>query len=58
MAVTISSAGKTITLRKLTARQLKRLDMLLEDLGSFGSVKLIVKNGTVTFVEITTSKRL
>ncbi len=58
MAVVITDDQKRIELRKLTPRQLKRLDLLLEQVGEFGAVKLVVEKGVVKFVEITVSKRL
>ena len=58
MAVVITDDQKRIELRKLTPRQLKRLDLLLEHVGEFGAVKLVVEKGVVKFVEITVSKRL
>ena len=58
MSVVISDGKSRIELRKLTPRQLKRLDLLLEQVGEFGAVKLVVEKGAVKFVEITVSKRL
>jgi len=45
-------------LRKLTLDQVKRIDLLLEQVGEFGSVKLVVENGKVKYAELTLSKRL
>jgi len=58
MSVVISDGKSRIELRKLTPRQLKRLDLLLEQVGEFGAVKLVVEKGVVKFVEVTVSKRL
>ena len=58
MSVVISDGKSRIELRKLTPRQLKRLDLLLEQVGEFGAVKLVVEKGVVKFVEVTVSKRI
>ena len=58
MPTTVSSGVHTVTLRKLTLQQVKRLDVLLEEVGNFGSVTLVVEKGVVKFVEVTVSKRL
>jgi len=38
--------------------QLKRIDNLLEQVGEFGELRLIVEKGAVRFVEVVVSKRL
>jgi len=58
MSVVISDGKSRIELRKLTPRQLKRLDVLLEQVGEFGAVKLVVEKGVVKFVEVTVSNRI
>ena len=58
MPVTITNGQHTMQLRKLTPRQLKRLDLLLEQVGEFGAVKLVVEKGVVKFVEVTVSNRI
>jgi hypothetical protein len=58
MSVVISDGKSRIELRKLTPRQLKRLDLLLEQVGEFGAVKLVVEKGVVKFVEVTVSNRI
>ena len=58
MAVVVMDKNSRIELRKLTPQQLKRLDNMLEDVGEFGAVRLVVEKGRVKFVEITVSKRL
>ena len=58
-AVILSNDGIThIELHKLTLIQVKRLDILLEQVGDFGAVKLVVQKGVVKFVEVTTSKKI
>ena len=54
----ITVGDRIVPLRKLTPRQVKRLDLLLEQVGEFGRVTLVVKKGQVQLVEITVSKRL
>ena len=57
MAV-VSDGQSRVTLRKLTLRQIKRIDLLLEQVGDFGSVTLVVEKGVVKFVEVIVSKKL
>ena len=54
----ITVGKRVVPLRKLTPRQVKRLDLLLEKVGDFGRVTLVVEKGQVKFVEITVSQRL
>jgi len=56
--VIVSDDRSVVQVRKLTLRQLKRLDLLLEQVGDFGAVKLVVEKGVVKFVEVTVSKKL
>ena len=56
--VIVSDDRSAVQVRKLTLRQLKRLDLLLEQIGDFGAVKLVVEKGVVKFVEVTVSKKL
>ena len=58
MPTTVSSGAHAVTLRKLDLQQVKRLDILLEQVGDFGSVTLVVEKGVVKFVKVTVSKRL
>ena len=56
--IILSDGQSRIELRKLTPRQLKRLDILLEQVGDFGAVKLVVAKGVVKFAEVTVSRKL
>jgi len=47
-----------VPLRKLTSRQVKRIDRLLEEIGQYGSLTLVVRKGQVIFVEVKVSKVL
>ncbi len=58
MAVIVMDEKSRIELRKLTPQQLKRLDHMLEEVGDFGAVRLVIEKGRIKFVEVTTSKRL
>ncbi len=58
MAVTVFDERNSIQVRKLTLRQVKRVDVLLEQVGEFGSVTLVVEKGVVKFVKVTVSKKL
>ena len=56
--ITASDGEKTIQLRRMNLVQLKRIDNLLEQVGEFGELRLIVEKGAIRFVEIVVSKRL
>ena len=56
--VTATDGNKTINLRRMNLVQLKRIDNLLEQVGEFGELRLIVEKGAVRFVEVVVSKRL
>lgn len=56
--VTATDGNKTIRLRRMNLVQLKRIDNLLEQVGEFGELRLIVEKGAVRFVEVVVSKRL
>ena len=56
--VTASDGHHTIQLRRMNLVQLKRIDHLLEQVGEFGELRLIVEKGAIRFVEIVVSKRL
>jgi len=56
--LTVSDGDTSIRLRYLTLIQLKRIDALVEDVGDFGEVRLIVERGTVKFAEIVVSKKI
>ena len=56
--VTASDGNKTIRLRRMNLVQLKRIDNLLEQVGEFGELRLIVEKGAVRFVEVVVSKKL
>ena len=58
MSVTVFDERNSVQVRKLTLRQVKRVDVLLEQVGEFGSVTLVVEKGVVKFVEVTVSKKL
>ena len=58
MPTTDANNHSPYKLRKLTLNQVKRIDLLLEQIGEFGSVKLVVERGEVKYVEVTVSKRL
>lgn len=49
---------KTIELHRLTLPQLRRIDRLLEDLGDFGELRLIVENRVVKYVEVVVSRKI
>ena len=54
----ITVGDRVVPLRKLTPRQIMRLDLLLEEVGQFGSLTLVVQKGQVKFVEVKVSKVL
>jgi len=56
--ITASDGEKTIQLRRMNLVQLKRIDNLLEQVGEFGELRLIVEKGAIRFVEIVVSKKL
>jgi len=56
--VTASDGHRTIQLRHMNLVQLKRIDHLLEQVGAFGELRLIVEKGAIRFVEIVVSKKL
>ena len=56
--ITASDGAKSIQLRRMNLVQLKRIDNLLEQVGEFGELRLIVEKGAIRFVEIVVSKRL
>jgi len=56
--VTASDGNKTIHLRRMSLTQLKRIDHLLEQIGEFGELHLIVEKGAIRFVEVVVSKKL
>jgi len=56
--ITASDGEKTIQLRRMNLVQLKRIDTLLEQVGEFGELRLIVEKGAIRFVEIVVSKKL
>ena len=56
--VIASDGAQNVTLRCLSLSQLRRIDHLLEQLGDYGEVRLIVEKGTVKFVEIVVSRKL
>ena len=56
--VTATDGNKTIRLRRMNLVQLKRIDNLLEQVGEFGELRLIVEKGAVRFVEVVVSKKL
>ena len=58
ISITASDGKKTIRLRRMNLVQLKRIDTLLEQVGEFGELRLIVERGSIRFVEIVVSKRL
>ncbi len=58
MPTTNASNRSATQLRKLTPRQVKIIDLMLEQVGEFGAVKLVVEKGQVKYVEITVSKRM
>jgi len=58
LLVTASDGHQTIQLRRMNLVQLKRIDHLLEQVGEFGELRLIVEKGAIRFVEIVVSKRL
>jgi hypothetical protein len=39
------------SLKVLNYSQVRRIDQLLSELGSFGELRLIVKNGTLRFIQ-------
>ncbi len=58
MPAKVCDEDQSFQLRKLTVAQVRRVDRILEQIGDFGSVKLVVEKGAVKFVEVTVSKRL
>ena len=58
ISITASDGQKTIQLRRMNLVQLKRIDTLLEQVGEFGELRLIVEKGAIRFVEIVVSKKL
>lgn len=56
--VIASDGNKTIHLRRMNLIQLRRIDNLLEQIGEFGELRLIVEKGAVRFVEVVVSKKL
>ena len=56
--IVASDGTQNVMLRCLSLSQLRRIDHLLEQIGDYGEVRLIVEKGTVKFVEIVVSKRL
>ncbi len=49
---------RTVPLRHLSCTQLIHLERLLDEVGEFGEVRLIVDRGVIKFVEVLTSRRL
>ena len=58
MPAKVCDENQSFQLHKLTVAQVRRIDRILEQIGDFGSVKLVVEKGVVKFVEVTVSKRL
>jgi len=58
ISITASDGKKTIRLRRMNLVQLKRIDNLLEQIGEFGELRLIVEKGSIRFVEVVVSKKL
>ena len=56
--IVASDGDKRIVLRRMTLTQLKRIDSLLEQIGEFGELRLIVEKGSIRYVEVVVSKRL
>jgi len=56
--VTASDRQKTIRLRHMSLAQLKRIDRLLEEIGEYGELRLIVEKGSMRFVEVVVTKRI
>ena len=55
---TVVEGTRTVSLRHLSCTQLVHLEHLLDEIGEFGEVRLIVDRGTIKFVEVLTSRRL
>jgi hypothetical protein len=58
ISITASDGQKTIQLRRMNLVQLKRIDTLLEQVGEFGELRLIIEKGSIRFVEVVVSKSL
>ncbi len=56
--VVATDGDRKIVLQRMTLTQLKRIDSLLEQIGEFGELRLIVEKGAIRFVEIVVSKKL
>ena len=56
--VVATDGDRKIVLRRMTLTQLKRIDSLLDQIGEFGELRLIVEKGAIRFVEIVVSKKL
>lgn len=56
--ISATDGVKTVELRRLSLAQLKRVDHMLEQLGDFGEVRLIVEKGAIKFVEVVVSRRV
>ncbi len=55
---TVVEGTRTVPLRHISCTQLVYLERLLDEVGEFGEIRLIVDRGTIKFVEVLTSRRL
>ena len=56
--VVATDGSHSVDLRCLSLSQLRRIDHLLQQLGDYGEVRLIVEKGAVKFVEVVVSRKL
>lgn len=56
--VVATDGAQNVKLRCLSLSQLRRIDHLLEQLGDYGEVRLIVDKGAVKFVELVVSRKI
>lgn len=55
---TVVEGARSVPLRHLSSAQLLRLEHLLDEVGEYGEIRLIVDRGAIKFVEVLTSRRL